>query len=123
MNKPILDSAVPILASLNISRTIQFYCTVLGFTKIHEEPSVYGIVQRDSVEIHFWSCSEKHIAENTACRIKVEGITSLYDELRIKGVVHDDAPLQAKPWGTHEFGILDEDGNLITFFETVSQLE
>ena len=119
MGKSTLSRAVPILASLNIRETIQFYCTVLGFTKIHEEPAVYGIVRRDSVEIHFWACSEKHIAENTACRIKVEGIDSLYAELQPKGVIHKNAPLQAKPWGTREFGILDEDGNLITFFEVI----
>jgi len=119
MDKPMLSGAVPILASLNIGKTVQFYCTVLGFTKIHEEPEVYGIVKRDAVEIHFWACSEKHIAENTACRIEVEGIDSLYTELQPKGVIHDNAPLQAKPWGTREFGILDEDGNLITFFEVV----
>ncbi len=121
MNKPTLGSAIPILASLNISRTIRFYCTVLGFTKIHEEPSVYGVVQRDSVEIHFWACSEKYIAENTACRIKVEGVNFLYDELKPKGIIHEKAHLQTKPWGTREFGIVDEDGNLITFFEVVPQ--
>jgi hypothetical protein len=72
MDKSMFSGAVPILASLNIGRTIQFYCAVLGFTKIHEEPEVYGIVGRDAVAIHFWACLERHITENTACRIEVK---------------------------------------------------
>jgi len=121
MSIPALNSAVPVLASLNITKTIQFYCSVFGFTKIHEEPAVYGIVQRDAVQIHFWACSEKHIAENTACRINVKEIDALYAEFQPKGVIHPNAPLQEKPWGTLEFGVVDEDGNLITFFEETQQ--
>jgi uncharacterized glyoxalase superfamily protein PhnB len=121
MSIPALNSAVPVLASLNITKTIQFYCSVFGFTKIYEEPAAYGIVQRDAVQIHFWACSEKHIAENTGCRINVKEIDALYAELQPKRVVHPNAPLQQKPWGTREFGVVDEDGNLITFFEETQQ--
>lgn len=119
MSSPTLSSVVPILASLDITKTIRFYCSVFGFTKIYEEPLVNGIVQRDAVQIHFWACSEKHIAENTACRINVKEIDSLYAEYQPKNVIHPNAPLQEKPWGTREFGAVDEDGNLITFFEEI----
>ncbi|MBD2256060.1 VOC family protein [Pseudanabaena sp. FACHB-2040] len=119
MSNPMFNSAVPVLASLDITKTIHFYCSVLGFTKIHEEPMVYGIIQRDAVQIHFWACTEKHIAENTACRINVHGISALYAECQSKGIVHPNASLQDKPWGTREFGATDEDGNLITFFEEI----
>jgi len=121
MSIPALNSAVPVLASLDIAKTIQFYCSVFGFTKIYEEAAVYGIVQRDTVQIHFWACSEKHIAENTACRVNAKGIDALYAEFQPKGVIHPNAPLQEKPWGTLEFGVVDEDGNLITFFEETQQ--
>lgn len=112
-----LNSAVPVLASLDITKTIQFYSSMFGFTKIYEEPAVYGIVQRDAVQIHFWACSEKHIAENTGCRINIKGIDALYAEYQLKEVIHPNAPLQKKPWGTREFSVVDADGNLITFFE------
>jgi uncharacterized glyoxalase superfamily protein PhnB len=121
MSIPALNLAVPVLASLDITKTIQFYCSVFGFTKIHEEQAVYGIVQRDAVQIHFWACSEKYIAENTSCRVNVRGIDALYAEFQPKGVIHPNAPLQQKPWGTREVGIVDEDGNLITFFEEIQQ--
>lgn len=119
MSNPALNSVVPILASLNITKTVQFYCSMFGFTKVYEEPAGYGIVQRDAVQIHFWACSEKHIAENTACRINVQGVEALYAEYQPKGFIHPNAPLQEKPWGTREFSVVDEDGNLITFFEYV----
>lgn len=117
MSSSAFNSAVPILASLNITKTIQFYCSVFGFTKVYEEPASYGIVERDAVQIHFWACSEKYIAENTACRINVQGVDALYAEYQPKGVIHPNASLQEKPWGTREFSVVDEDGNLITFFE------
>ncbi len=35
MSKSVLSGTAPILAFLNTSEAIQFYGTVLGFTKIH----------------------------------------------------------------------------------------
>jgi catechol 2,3-dioxygenase-like lactoylglutathione lyase family enzyme len=116
-SKPILKWAAPVLASLDIDRTISFYCSRLGFNRVYADPGVWGIVSRDDVYIHFWACSEKHIAENTSCRVYVTGIDQLYAEMQPQDVVHPNASLQSKPWGTREFGVLDEDGNLITFAE------
>jgi len=116
-SKPILKWAAPVLASLDIERTISFYCSRLGFARVYADPGVWAIVSRDDVYIHFWACSEKHIAENTSCRIYVTGVEGLYDEMQAQGVVHRNAPLQDKPWGAREFGVLDEDGNLLTFAE------
>lgn len=78
---------------------------------------MWGIVARDGVHLHFWPCTERHIAENTSCRIRVTDIDALHRELAPRQVIHPNAPLQAKPWGTREFGVLDPDGNLLTFAE------
>lgn len=110
-----LLSATPILASLDIARSVDFCCTKLGFVSIHSEPGVYGIVNRDGVQIHFWPCADRTIAEATSCRVRVRGIDPLYAQVEPLGIVHPHAPLAAKPWGTREFGVLDPDGNLITF--------
>jgi catechol 2,3-dioxygenase-like lactoylglutathione lyase family enzyme len=115
-----LNAAAPVLASLDIERTVSFFCSRLGFSRVHAEPGVWGIVARDAVEIHFWACRERHIAENTSCRVYVDGIDELFRELEPQGVVHPNAPLQSKPWGTREFAVLDPDGNLITFAQRVS---
>ena len=114
---PTLDSVAPVLASLDIERTVSFYCSCLGFTRVYVDPGVWGIVARDSIQIHFWPCSDKIIAENTSCRVYVSGIDALFSELEPLGVVHPKASLEQKPWGSREFGVLDIDGNLITFAE------
>jgi catechol 2,3-dioxygenase-like lactoylglutathione lyase family enzyme len=116
-NVPNLISAAPVLASLDIERTVAFYCSRLGFARVYVDPGVWGIVSRDSVQIHFWPCSNKSIAENTSCRVYVNGIDALFAELSPQGVVHPKASLAQKPWGSREFGVLDPDGNLITFAE------
>jgi catechol 2,3-dioxygenase-like lactoylglutathione lyase family enzyme len=116
-SKPILKWAAPVLASLDIERTLKLYCSRLGFTRVHEDAGVWGIVSRDDVYIHFWACSDKHIAENTSCRVYVTGVDGLYAEMQSQNVVHPNAPLENKPWGAREFGVLDEDGNLVTFAE------
>jgi hypothetical protein len=115
--QPSPNSVAPVLASLDIERTVTFYCLCLGFSRVYVEQGVWGIVSRDAIQIHFWSCSDRHIAENTSCRIYVTGIEQLYGELEPQGVVHPNASLQTKPWGAVEFGVLDLDGNLITFAE------
>lgn len=112
---PHLLSATPVLASLDIARSVDFFCTKLGFTAMRAEPGVYGIISRDGVQIHFWACADRSIAESTSCRVRVQGIEPLYAQVEPLGIVHPHAPLAAKPWGTREFGILDPDGNLVTF--------
>jgi hypothetical protein len=114
------NNAVPVLASLNIERSVVFFCEARGFRRIFVDPGVYGIVKAHEVEIHFWACAEKRIAENTGCRVNVEGIEALYEQVLPSGCVHPNAPLTKKSWGTCEFAILEPDGNLVTFFERES---
>jgi catechol 2,3-dioxygenase-like lactoylglutathione lyase family enzyme len=106
-----------VLASLDIERSVNFYCSRLGFARVYAEPGVWGIVTRDSIQIHLWPCSDKNIAENTSCRVYVTDIDALFGEFQPLGVVHPNAPLEHKAWGSREFGVLDPDGNLITFVE------
>ncbi len=113
-----LLSATPVLASLDIPRSVEFFCAKLGFTAIRAESGGYGIVTRDGVQIHFWACTDRAIAANTSCRVRVTGIDRLYAQVEPMGIVHPQATLAVKPWGTREFGILDPDGNLVTFAQS-----
>ncbi len=110
-------TATPVLASLDIKRSVDFFCAKLGFTKIHEEQGAYGIVSSGSVSIHFWACADCKIAQATGCRVGVRGIEPLYAQCVKSAIVHPKAPLARAPWGNQEFAILDPDGNLITFYE------
>lgn len=114
-----LKRAIPLLASLDLDRTLAFYVEKLGFdVEVFHVDDAAG-VERDGVQIHFWLCDERQIAENTSCRIDVEGIESLYAELLPQGVVHPNGSLEDKPWGFREFAVLDSDGNLITFVQEI----
>jgi hypothetical protein len=111
-----LRSAIPVLASLDIAQSAAFYEKELGFTCGHQEPE-FGIVKRDEVEIHFWKCGDRKIAEQTSCRIGASGIRELYSRWESKSFIHPNARLETKEWGLTEFGVVDLYGNLIVFFE------
>jgi hypothetical protein len=112
-------AAVPVLASLDIQRSVDFFASKLGFTKIYVSQGEYGIVARGSVTIHFWACNDPAIAEATGCRINVRNVESLYAHCTREDIVHPNALLQTTPWN-REFAILDPDNNLVTFFEPVN---
>lgn len=110
-------SATPVLASLDIERSVEFFVSKLGFTSVHASQGEYGIVSNGPVEIHFWACANRSIAEATSCRVQVHGVQDLHSQCASQAIVHPNAPLDTKPWGTKEFAILDPDGNLVTFYE------
>ena len=118
MNTPTnFIAAIPVLASLDIERSADFFVTKLGFTKVHVAAGAYGIVSNGPVEIHFWACADRLIAEATSCRVQVRSIELLYLQCQQNGIVHPKGPLETKPWGAKEIAILDPDGNLVTFYE------
>lgn len=114
-----LVAAIPVLQSLNIGDTVEFYEKQLGFSKLHQEEG-FAILYRDEVYIHFTGCTDKYLPENTACRIRVTDVESLWNEFNPKGVTHPNAPLETTEYSTKEFGVIDSSGNLITFFERVN---
>ncbi len=108
--------AVPKFPAANVAASVEFYEKRMGFVELFNYGD-YAAVKRDAVEIHLWECHDKHIAENTACRVAVDDIEALYAECLQAGVVHPNGALEEKPWGTREFVTLDLDGNAIFFFE------
>jgi len=114
-----MQIAVPVLASLNIGKSLRFYQEKLGFDRIGYQDEHYAVVCRDKIEIHFWKCNNKIHPENTSCYIRVKGVDELYEEMKQMGVVHPNGPLKNKPWRIREFAILDEDGNMIKFGENI----
>ena len=127
--------AIPALPVRQVAQSIGFYRDQLGFAVIHHDTG-FAIVRRDAVEIHLWeagdegwrdragaspvvSGAESFIAGTASCRIQVVGVDALHAELHPRGILHPNAQLADQPWGTREFGVLDTDGNLITFFERI----
>ena len=113
MNLATLGKAIPVLASLEMSRTLDFYGNVLGFRTQHFEGFSYGIAVRGETELHFWACNDKHIAENTSCYIRVEDIEAVHRELSPR--LPSLKPVVRTAWGMDELYVIDPDGNLIKF--------
>ena len=109
-------STIPVLASLNLQESIDFYVGKLGFIeRAHYDD--YLIVSRDGAEIHFWSCNDRHIAENTSCYIRTADAQSLYDQFVGNGL--DAKPPVTQPWGMKELYVIDPHGNLLKFGEVI----
>jgi len=108
-----MNEAAPVLASLNIAETVDFYTTKLGFRKAGWIDENYAIMARDQIQLHFWKCDDPAIPKHTGCYVYVNGVDGLYQEMLEAGVVHPNGPLKDHPWRMREFSILDGDGNLI----------
>ena len=131
--------AIPAMPVRDMSRGTAFYRDQLGFTVGYHD-TAFSIVRRDAVEIHLWgttdegwrtlektsentsrwpviSGAESFIAGTASCRVGVQGVDDLYEMVQPLGIVHPNGSLRDTDYGTREFGVLDPDGNLITFFE------
>jgi catechol 2,3-dioxygenase-like lactoylglutathione lyase family enzyme len=113
---PRITSTVPVLASLDIEQTLDFYTRHLGFTAVAKHPD-YLIVQRDGAEIHFWLCADKQIAENTSCYVRVADTDALFAEFSNTGLKL--APPAVRVWGMKELYVIDPNGNLLKFGQSV----
>ena len=105
--------AIPVLASLNIAESHDFYAGALGFSIIYEDGN-YLIVRRDEMEIHFWLAGDRIHPENTSCYIRGGQIVALYEEYKTRGVPRLSS-FELRPWNMKEFYIHDPHGNLLRF--------
>lgn len=104
---------IPVLASLKIRESRDFYVDMLGFKALYEDAN-YLIVRRDEMEIHFWLADDKIYPESTSCYIRGGQIVALYDEYRTRGVLRLSS-FEVRPWDMKEFYIHDPHGNLLRF--------
>lgn len=111
--------SIPILASLNIQRSMDFFVTQLGFQHVARyDDHGYGIVARDQAELHFWSCSDRSVVDVTACYVRVGDVDALYREWQPRGIRRLDPPVD-RPWGMRELYVFDPDGSLVKFGQPV----
>ena len=128
-----LLQAIPALPVQSITKSAAFYRDQLGFT-VHVEEEGFAILRHGPVDIHLWASNDKSwrdrsagspivsgaesfIAGTASCRIGVEGVDDLYQTFEPRGVMHPNGRIADTDWNTREFGVLDLEGNLITFFE------
>lgn len=109
---------LPILPSLSIAETRDFYCDKLGFGDIIHEDDTYLIVRRvfagARMELHFWLQDDRSLCERTAVYLRGGGIDVLHGEFLERGV-ETLSPLTVRAWGMEEFYVHDPHGNLLKF--------
>ncbi len=104
---------IPVLASLDIAETRDFYVRQLGFSVVYEQPH-YLIVRRDDIELHFWKADHRQFPENTSCYIRGGQVAALYEEYSRNHVPRLSA-FEVRPWNMKEFYVHDPHGNLLKF--------
>lgn len=112
----------PKLPMRNLQITRGYYANSLGFT-VAADYGNYLIVKKEAIEIHFFLYPELDPLTNYGqVYIRVQAIDQYYETLMRSGVViHPNGALEDKPWGQREFSLLDPDGNLLTFGESLGE--
>ena len=101
--------AIPVLPAGDMAQTLDFWRDELHFEEIFRADD-YGIVERDNQQVHFFTAPTLDPWTNDGgCRLGVDDVDAFHAEYR----EHVFAPLDAKPWGTREFAVLDPNRNLI----------
>lgn len=111
------DRVVPVLASLEIATSLDYFHK-LGFETQNFGDS-YGIAIREHVEIHFWLCTDKHVAENTSCYVRVHDIHALRTDFAKR---IDVGEVVETPWGMDELYVYDPSGSLVKFGQPTDRL-
>ena len=134
-----LLKTIPAFPVEQIDKAVEFYKDKFGFDCRHREDT-FAILHRGDIELHLWaSCNhswkwksiflflkpissgaESFLAGTHSCRIEVNGIGELFEELKRKNVLHNErTEIETTYYGTREFATLDLHGNLLTFYENV----
>ena len=131
-----LGRTIPALPARDVAAAVAFYTGRLGFETLHHDGG-FAVLRRDDAVLHLWESgdeswrtrgdvlerpvstgAESFLAGTASCRIEVEGIDELYEELRAADVLHPVSRdgVDDTDFGTREFATLDLDGNLVTFY-------
>lgn len=118
------DTAVPLLPSSDLSRTLDFYRT-LGYTVTHEQtrPYVYGAIAAHDCELHF-TAAPKNGGPSTGCLVMVDDVASRHraftEALRAR---YGKIPAEGfgritrfRP-GRSRFTLIDPDGTSIIYIQ------
>jgi catechol 2,3-dioxygenase-like lactoylglutathione lyase family enzyme len=131
-----LTQTIPALPAREVSAAVDYYRDRLGFEALHVEDG-FAVLGRDEAVLHLWeagdeswqargpgerpvrSGAESFIAGTASCRIRVDAVDELYEELRSREVLHPAARggVSDTDYGSRELAAVDLDGNLVVFFQ------
>ena len=112
-----LTAIHPKLPMRDKAATKDFYINQLEFQQFGSDYDGYLMVEKDSIQIHFFEFKELDPAENYGqVYIRTDDIEKQYQAALEKKLNMPSAGhLQTKPWRQKEFSLLDPDNNLLTF--------
>jgi uncharacterized glyoxalase superfamily protein PhnB len=131
-----LKHAIPALPVRDVGAAVAHYRERFGFEAPHETDD-FAVLVRDDAVVHLWgatdeawrsrgdlaaqpirSGAESFLAGTASCRIELEDVDALFEELKAARVLHPAvrAGVATTDFGTREFATVDIDGNLLTFF-------
>jgi len=131
-----LGRTIPALPASDVPAAAAHFRERFGFDSPHETDD-FAVVVRDDSVLHLWgatdagwrsrddlagrpirSGAESFLAGTASCRIEVDDVDALFEELATQGVLHDVSRggVSVTDFGTREFATVDLDGNLLTFF-------
>jgi catechol 2,3-dioxygenase-like lactoylglutathione lyase family enzyme len=136
-----LTQTIPAMPVRDMPEAVAFYRDRLGFEVLHHDGG-FAVMCRDEAVVHLWESSdetwrergdvreqpicsgaESFIAGTASFRVQMTGVDELYEEMTDAGVLHPVSQdgVDDTDFGTREFATLDQDGNLVTFFEWGSE--
>lgn len=117
-----ITSIIAKLPFIEKQKTLDFYIS-LGF-KMTSDYGDYLILNLEEVELHFFSFPSL-IPQQSDFMIYLRidaGIEIYYQKLQDSGIaIHPNGKLEIKPWSQREFSIIDPNGTLLTFGQSVNQ--
>lgn len=115
-----ITSIISKLPFIEKQKTIDFYVN-LGF-EIISDYGDYLIAKHENVELHFFSFQELNPQKSDfMIYLRIDnGIEMYYQKLQDLGVaIHPNGKLEEKPWQQKEFSIIDPNGTLLTFGQSI----
>ncbi|MBE1282385.1 MAG: VOC family protein [Rhodobacteraceae bacterium] len=122
-----LKQITPFVLCSDLERQITFYKDRLGFDLGFRQDN-YAFLRRDAVAIRLLECPQRAdgrpLGDDQSFYIDVNGLDAVYSEMESRlaelpaGRVR---PPFNQPYGQREFHVLDEDGTLVFFGETLPQ--
>jgi catechol 2,3-dioxygenase-like lactoylglutathione lyase family enzyme len=117
---PHIQSIVPELPSLDLTRTRAFYESKLGFKTVNQYDD-YIIFERDGIWINYWLCHDPELPKSSSCYIYVDDAKALYEELKVHQIIHPQGTLRDQPYGVRDFKVLDDNGCLLKFGQRLNR--
>lgn len=115
-----ITAIIPKLPFIDKGKTLSFYES-LGFV-LNSDYGDYCIISKDDFEIHLFSFNDLNpMKSDFMIYVRLENeIDGFYKKLMDNNIeIHPNGKLEVKPWNQIEFSIIDPNGTLLTFGQSI----